>query len=107
MLAEDSANTGQETFKIEPSASQTLLDDLQGTVGGHNSGCGLGFSIDPLRFQVDFFLTQEEKAWQGGCFMPCCRQVKIEDVENYEETLAAVEKQLRDLCDPDKARDGS
>ncbi|CAK9103190.1 unnamed protein product [Durusdinium trenchii] len=38
---------------------------------------------------VDFFLTQEEK-------------VKIEDVENYEEVLAEVEKQLRALCDPDK-----
>eukprot|EP00913_Durusdinium_trenchii_P034986 g32726.t1 len=62
-------NKSKKTFKIEPSAVQTLLDDLKGT--------------------VDFFLTQEEK-------------VKIEDVENYEEVLAEVEKQLRALCDPDK-----
>jgi len=59
----------KETFQLEPSAFQTLLNDLQPT--------------------VDFFLTVEEK-------------VKIEDVENYQEILSEVEKQLRDLCDPDK-----
>lgn len=56
-----------ETFQLEPSAFQTLIDDLKRT--------------------VDFFLVVEEK-------------VKIEDVENYEEILALIEKQLRDLCDP-------
>lgn len=59
----------KETFQLEPSAFQNLLDDLKKT--------------------VDFFLVVEEK-------------VKIEDVENYEEVLAEIEKTLRDLCDPPK-----
>lgn len=40
----------------------------------------------------------------GAHMGPYHLQVKIEDVENYEEVLAEVEKQLRALCDPDKAR---
>nr|USW07830.1 DNA polymerase epsilon catalytic subunit A [Crypthecodinium cohnii] len=60
----------KETFELEPSAFQILINDLKAT--------------------VDFYLEVEEK-------------VKLEDVENYEEILAAIEKTLRDLCDPDKA----
>eukprot|EP00929_Paragymnodinium_shiwhaense_P053984 TRINITY_DN27061_c1_g1_i1.p1 TRINITY_DN27061_c1_g1~~TRINITY_DN27061_c1_g1_i1.p1 ORF type:complete len:2570 (-),score=762.48 TRINITY_DN27061_c1_g1_i1:128-7837(-) len=59
----------KETFQLEPSAFQVLLNNLKPT--------------------VDFFLTVEEK-------------VKIEDVVNYQEILTEVEKQLRDLCCPDK-----
>eukprot|EP00927_Polykrikos_kofoidii_P009002 TRINITY_DN13745_c0_g1_i1.p1 TRINITY_DN13745_c0_g1~~TRINITY_DN13745_c0_g1_i1.p1 ORF type:complete len:2600 (-),score=438.75 TRINITY_DN13745_c0_g1_i1:20-7819(-) len=59
----------KETFQLEPSAFQVLLNDLKPT--------------------VDFFLIVEEK-------------VKLEDVANYEEILASIEKTLRDLCDPAK-----
>eukprot|EP00928_Gymnodinium_smaydae_P047182 TRINITY_DN31474_c0_g1_i1.p1 TRINITY_DN31474_c0_g1~~TRINITY_DN31474_c0_g1_i1.p1 ORF type:complete len:2595 (-),score=668.49 TRINITY_DN31474_c0_g1_i1:121-7905(-) len=59
----------KETFQLEPSAFQVLLNDLKPT--------------------VDFFLCVEEK-------------VKLEDVENYDEILAEIERQLRALCDPDK-----
>ncbi|CAK0832119.1 unnamed protein product [Prorocentrum cordatum] len=45
--------------------------------------------LEDLKPTVDFYLTEEEK-------------VKIEDVENYHEVLAEVEKTLKDLCDPDK-----
>merc|ERR1719409_1410599 len=52
------------------------------------------FQLEPTAFQVllknlkptvDFFLTVEEK-------------VELKDVENYDEILQEVEKQLRDLC---------
>eukprot|EP00930_Biecheleria_cincta_P017416 TRINITY_DN1385_c0_g1_i1.p1 TRINITY_DN1385_c0_g1~~TRINITY_DN1385_c0_g1_i1.p1 ORF type:complete len:2608 (-),score=472.89 TRINITY_DN1385_c0_g1_i1:198-7172(-) len=56
------------------------------------------FQLEPSQFQkllsevrgtVDFYLLKEEK-------------VKMEDVLNYEETIKAVEDQLRAVCDPDK-----
>jgi DNA polymerase epsilon subunit 1 len=61
----------KETFQLEPSAFQQLLNECKGT--------------------CDFFLKEEEK-------------VKIEDVANYEETVAEVERQLRALCDPAKVQ---
>lgn len=45
--------------------------------------------ISDLKSTIDFYLVEEEK-------------VKIEDVENYKEILAEIEKCLRNLCDPDK-----
>jgi DNA polymerase epsilon subunit 1 len=61
----------KETFQLEPSAFQVLIQQAKAT--------------------CDFFITVEEKT-------------KIEDIANYDEMLAEVEKQLRALCDPAKVQ---
>merc|ERR1712151_350442 len=45
--------------------------------------------LNDLKGTIDFFLVTESK-------------VKLEDMENYEEISLQVEKQLRDLCNPEK-----